>query len=115
MEPLDFATCGGSFGFAAVLDPRGPSTLAHYLDFAPAVVPLPSGAHRFHLCFFGRKTRRIALKAAAAARLAVGDFTRCEDARPKPLPGKRTFERLLYAIDFNGVDARADNRHKSCG
>src|SRR5215469_14410426 len=89
------------------------AALAHHFDLAPADVAVPSGAQRLHRCFFCCKSRRIALIAWHAARFAILDFAFSEYARTKTLPGALAQKRALDTVDFNCVDAGAqDLRHQ---
>src|SRR5262249_62381085 len=86
--------------------------LAHHFDLAPADVAIPSGPQRFHRGFLRCKPRRVALIAWYAARFAILDLAFGEHARTKALTGALADKRALDAIDFDDVDAGAqDVRH----
>jgi hypothetical protein len=88
---------------------RRRAALADDLDVAPSDAAAPPGAEHLHRRFLGGEPRRIALEAAAPARLAVGLLALGENARPEARAVLRA-QGALDAADLAEIDPDARDR-----
>src|ERR1700688_4587789 len=111
MESRDALAAGVLRRLAPKHDRRRLAALADDLDFAPADIAIPSGAHRLHRRLLGGETGGVALETRPSARFAVGDFAFGVDALAKAFPGAGAGERARDALDLDHVDPGTENAH----
>ena len=90
------------FRFVANFQVRHAHVVGNDLDVLPGYFPTPSGLEGFQKGFFRRKSSGVRLGRRSAFAFAVGTFLLREHAFRKT--GSSGY-RLLYAINFNNVDA----------
>ena len=109
-DALHAEMCGDFCSFAGEGDGGAAALFADYFEIDPAHAAVPSGAERFHGCFFGGEAAGVTFEFILEA-LAICDFVGSEDAAEEWLAV--TFDGGFDARDFGDIYTQSDDQNTS--